>query len=101
MPKKRWTTPEQCAWLEARIPAFVQAQQAKTTSAFLDDTHHKWQERWPIAEPIGDEVQSAEGDVERARAAKQKALEDVSNLEKCNVQTYAYFSFSAREILVS
>jgi hypothetical protein len=93
--------PEQRAWLEARIPTFIEAQQTKTTSGFLNKTHQKWQESWPIAEPTEDEVQSAKGDVECARAVKQKALEDISNLEKCNVQTYNYFSFSAHEILVS
>jgi hypothetical protein len=54
----------QRTWLEAHIPAFIEAQQAKTTSGFLNDTHQKWGEIWPLEELTEDEVQSAKGDVE-------------------------------------
>jgi hypothetical protein len=101
MPKKRWTSAEQFSWLEERIPAFIQAQQAKITSTFLEDTHQKWQDKWPIEAPTDDELRSARGDVERALAVKHKALEDVSCLKNKTEQRHADFSLPAREVLVS
>ena len=81
MPKKRWTTSEQRSWLEERIPLFIQAQQNKATSAFLDDIYRDWQERWPIEVPTEQELQSANGIEERALAVKRKTVEDVSRLQ--------------------
>jgi hypothetical protein len=78
MPKKRWTSTEQRSWLEERIPPFIQAQQNKATSTFLDDIYRDWQERWPIEPPTEKELQSAKGIEERALAVKRKTIEDVS-----------------------
>ena len=88
MPKKRWTTPEQRSWLEVCIPAFIQAQQDRAVSVFLDDTYRKWQEKWPVTAPTEEEVQGAEGNSERTVAAKWKAVEDVSTHDFIFVQTY-------------
>jgi hypothetical protein len=78
MPKKRWTTAEQRSWLEERIPAFIEAQRQKTTSAFFDKTHQSWQKKWPVEAPTSRELQSAKGITERAIATKQKSVESVS-----------------------
>ena len=78
MGKKRWTTPEQQAWLEALIPAFVQAQQEKVIGTFLDDTYNKWYEKWPTAAPTEDEIRESAGSAERALACKRKADNNVS-----------------------
>lgn len=79
MPKKRWTTIEQRAWLEERIPAFIEAQQSKATGAFFDDIHTGWQKNWPTEAPTQQELKSANGNAERALAIKQKASEGVSS----------------------
>jgi hypothetical protein len=74
--EKRWTTIEQCSWLEDRIPAFIEA---KATGAFFDDIHTGWQKNWPTEAPKQQELKNANGNAERALAIKQKASEDVSS----------------------
>ena len=52
MGKKRWTTEEQRAWLEARVPAFIEAQEKKmASSTFFPETHKAWRELWPTPTP--------------------------------------------------
>jgi hypothetical protein len=80
MGKRRWTTPDQQQWLEALIPAFVKAQDDKTTtSVFFPETHQAWQKEWPVKKPTPQEIQDAKGDEQAALATKIKAVEDVSS----------------------
>lgn len=78
MGKRRWTTPEQRAWLEELVPAFVQAQHEKATGTFFDDTYNKWYEKWPTTAPTEEEIREAGGSAERALACKRKAVDNVS-----------------------
>jgi hypothetical protein len=78
MGKKRWTTPEQQAWLEGHVAAFVQAQQEKTTGTFFKDTYSQWYKRWPTAAPTEDEIEDVEGNIEKACTCKHKAIDNVS-----------------------
>jgi hypothetical protein len=80
MGKRRWTTTDQRKWLEARIPAFVKAQDDKTTSTvFFPETHKAWQKEWPTEPPTEQEVKDAKGDAQKALAIKTKTTEDVSS----------------------
>jgi hypothetical protein len=78
MGKKPWTTPEQRAWLEALIPAFIQAQQEKATTSFFEDSYNRWYEKWPTAAPSEEEIKAAEGSAEKALASKRKTVDSVS-----------------------
>jgi hypothetical protein len=78
MGKRRWTTTDQRRWLEERIPAFVKAQDDKTTSSiFFPETHKAWQEEWPVESPTEQEIKDTKGDEAKALAIKTKAIEDV------------------------
>lgn len=78
MTRAPWTTPEQHAWLEALLPAFVEAQQTKTTSTiFFPKTHKDWQEKFPMVPPTQEEVKAANGETAVAVAKKRKFWEDV------------------------
>lgn len=100
MPKKRWTTAEQCSWLEELIPAFTEAQRQKTTGAFFNKTHQTWQKKWPVEAPTARELQSAKGITERAIATKQKAVENVSPFYQI-LKNILLSPLLARQILVS
>ncbi|KAF8487814.1 hypothetical protein F5888DRAFT_1624159 [Russula emetica] len=76
MGKRRWTTPEQRAWLEALVPAFVHAQQQKATGTFFEDTYKRWYKKWPTALPTTEEIREAKGNTERALASQRKTLEN-------------------------
>jgi hypothetical protein len=78
MGKRPWTTPEQQAWLEVLISAFIQAQQDKATGAFFENTYNEWNEKWPTTEPTEEEIRENEESPERALARKHKATVDVS-----------------------
>jgi hypothetical protein len=82
MGKKRWTTPEQRAWLEERIPAFLEAQKLQTVRQFLIETFGKWQSEWPSLELTAEELRRARGNKERALSVQRKALEDVRTYNK-------------------
>ena len=78
MGKRRWTTTDQRKWLEALIPAFIKAQDDKTTSSiFFPETHKAWQDRWPTESPTEQEIKDAKGDEVKALTIKTKATEDV------------------------
>lgn len=77
MGKWHWTIEEQRAWLEACIPAFVQAQQDKASGKFLEDTYKAWQEKWLTPAPTKDEIKGAEGSAEKALAGQKKAMRNV------------------------
>ncbi len=48
---RRWTTPEQTAWLETQISAFTDAQggSAHALSTFQVKVYLDWVARWPVA----------------------------------------------------
>jgi hypothetical protein len=77
MGKRRWTTPEQRAWLEELIPDFVQAQQDKSVRSFLDDTYAKWHKEWPTPPPAAEEVRRTKGNAEKMLTISRKAEESV------------------------
>lgn len=77
MGKKRWTTEEQRTWLEELIPDFVQAQQDKTVRTFLKDMYSKWDDKWPTLLTV-EEYKRENGRQDKALAAKEKAVENVS-----------------------
>ena len=78
MGKKRWTTPEQRASLKPLIPAFIHAQEVKTTGTFFEDTYSAWPEKWPTPAPTEAEIKKAKGIVEMAVASKRKRVLQVS-----------------------
>ena len=78
MGKKRWTSPDQQAWLETLIPAFIEAQQEKGTKMFFEKTYDMWHETWPTAVPTEGEIRDAEGSAEKALALKRKFDDSVS-----------------------
>ena len=47
---RRWTTPEQTAWLEMQIPAFTSAQSnpLQVRTAFQVKVYQDWVARWPV-----------------------------------------------------
>lgn len=77
MGKKPWTTVEQRGWLEALVPAFIQAQEDKTTGVFFEDTFKEWHKKWLSPEPTEDEIKAAAGSTDKALAVKHKAAENV------------------------
>ncbi|KAI0245466.1 hypothetical protein BJV78DRAFT_1287779 [Lactifluus subvellereus] len=76
MGKKQWTTAEQWAWLEGLIPAFVQAQQEKSTGTFFEDTYNEWHEKWPTPAPTEDDIRHAKGSAEKVLAVKRKIMDN-------------------------
>ena len=48
---KRWTTPEQTAWLETQRPAFINSRPGSGNSrpAFWAKVYQDWSARWPVA----------------------------------------------------
>jgi hypothetical protein len=101
MGKRRWTTPEQRAWLEALVAEFVQAQQMKATGSFFDDTYSRWYEKWPTAAPSDEEIKKAEGSAEKALASKRKAVDSVSIYTVDPQWCKFYLLVPAHKILVS
>jgi len=100
MGKKPWTTEEQRVWLEALIPAFIQAQQDKATAACLEGTNSMWREKWPILAPTKDDIKGAKGSAEKALASKRKAAENVCFIS-FTTSLYLTPDCPACEILVS
>jgi len=75
MTKKPWTTPDQRTWLENLIPAFVEAQENKTTgTTFFPETYEKWQKKWPVEPPTMEELAEAGGEAPKALARKTKVF---------------------------
>lgn len=82
MTRAAWPTPEQKAWLEARVPAFIDAQQKKITSTlFFPLTHKEWQQQFPTLPPDEKELEEAKGNLDIAVAKKKKFWENVSLLK--------------------
>ena len=77
MPKKKWTTKEQEDWLSERIPAFVQAQQEKTTAGFFPPVYESWYKEFPSAEPTPDDIAAAGSDIAKAEALVKKKQREV------------------------
>ncbi len=80
---------DQKAWLEARIPTFVKAQQEKETSTFFEETYDSWYKKWPIPAPTEDEIREVgEGCAKRALACKRKVVNGVSVFVIQNCMTF-------------
>lgn len=80
MTRQQWTDAPQKRWLDARLAAFVDAQQKKTTAtAFFPEVHREWHEAFPTPPPTDDEIRKVGGDVEAATAAKRKYWERVGH----------------------
>ena len=69
---RRWTTPEQTAWLETQIPAFTIAQGGPihTRSAFWAKVYQDWVARWPV-EAAPPPLNSPAGAAEISTAAEE------------------------------
>ncbi|KAL0948675.1 hypothetical protein HGRIS_010476 [Hohenbuehelia grisea] len=61
MTKKKWTTPEQLAFLKGNIPGFFSAQATKTTSTFHSQTYRSFVTKWPLPSLTLEEVSKAGG----------------------------------------
>ena len=86
MGKKRWTTVEQRAWLEAHIPAFTEAQQQKTAATkFFPETHKAWRELWPTPTPTQADISKWETEENAHIQLTKKAAEVSFNevMRKC------------------
>lgn len=80
MPKPRWTSAAQRAWLEQRIPEFNDAQEkGTTTKVFYPKLYKAWDRAFNPEQPSIIEVKEAGGNLERAKAKKRKFLEIVSS----------------------
>jgi hypothetical protein len=79
MPKPRWTTSAQRAWLEERIPAFTESQENdQTTTVFYPELYVAWEKSFALEPPSATELEKAGGDLEKATATKKKFMETVS-----------------------
>jgi hypothetical protein len=88
MPKPRWTTPAQRAWLEERIPAFNEAQEKGiTTKIFYPQLYTAWDRAFNPQPPSAAEIKDAGGNLERAKAKKRKFMEIVSFFTKFESET--------------
>lgn len=91
MARGQWTTPPQRTWLEALVPAFVKAQQDKTTSTlFFPQLHKDYQALWPVESPTPAELIEAGGDEVKSMAKKKKAIENVSVNWAAHVSNLTY-----------
>jgi hypothetical protein len=78
MGRKQWTTPDQRAYLQALIPAFIEAQKARLTKPFFEeDTYPDWHKKWPTPTPTQDEIDGAGGNAQKALVTMQEATEEV------------------------
>ncbi|KAI0671899.1 hypothetical protein C8Q78DRAFT_991412 [Trametes maxima] len=73
MARQKWTTPEQRAWLEKRIPGFVEAQQTQSTYDFFIVVAYEWFKQFPMLEPTEEELKVAHGNRATAISVKKKA----------------------------
>lgn len=81
MTRSPWPTPEQMKWLDARLPAFVEAQHNKTTSStFFPEVQKAWQESFPTPEPTDKDIEEAKGNRDAAVAKNYKFWEKVTIL---------------------
>jgi hypothetical protein len=79
MPKKTWANKSQMDWLASQLPEFRSAQESKTVPDFFSRLYAEYYKQWPLPAPTSQEIAEAEGDKEKAKTAKQKANESVSN----------------------
>lgn len=69
MGRTPWTTPEQDAWLTARIASFVQARIAKRSSTWFPQTYDAFLYKWPAPKPTAEQVAAEGGNEAKARRA--------------------------------
>lgn len=78
MPTKKWTIPEQEAWLQERMSDFLYAQQQKMTATFFPPIYKAWHKAYPSRAPMAEEIKKADGDVAKAQAVVKKKEREVS-----------------------
>src|ERR1700685_1195691 len=96
MPKKKWTTKEREGWLSELIPAFIQAQQEKTTANFFPPVYESWYKELPSTELTPDDIAAAGSDIVKAKALVKKKEREVSIF----LVFVAHF-FNARDLHIS
>jgi hypothetical protein len=77
MPKKKWATLEQEAWLQERLSDFLHAQQQKTTTTFFPPIYEAWYKMYPRPAPTAEEIEEA-GAMAKAQAVIKKKEREVS-----------------------
>lgn len=82
MGRPEWTTPEEKAWLEKRIPDFVEAQENHNAKSFFVGTHDEWFHRFELEPPTAEEIAAASGNVEKATSVKKKKQKVVSIMSR-------------------
>jgi hypothetical protein len=100
MPKQHWTTAEQRKWLEDRLTAFLEAQQADTLSdIFFPDLYDSWHKLYPIQPVTPEELEKASGDSDVAKRQKKKKIELVSPIYTHNTRQNDYLRTSKSAFL--
>lgn len=87
MTRHKWTTKEQDAWLEERLPKFIEVNQRKAAAKeFFPDMLKAFIEKWPVEPVTAAEIKDA-GNAEFAMRVKKGAYEQVrpfpSNTRRC------------------
>ncbi|OJT05534.1 hypothetical protein TRAPUB_3650 [Trametes pubescens] len=72
MPRPEWTTPEEKAWLERRIPDFIEAQEKNDPKSFFLGCHGEWFHRFEMEPPTAQEIEKQGGNVDKATSVKKK-----------------------------
>lgn len=73
MPRPDWTTPEEKAWLERRIPDFIEAQEKlNDPKSFFLARHCEWFHRFELEPPTSQEVAKQGGGVDKATSVKER-----------------------------
>ncbi|EIW56913.1 uncharacterized protein TRAVEDRAFT_94652, partial [Trametes versicolor FP-101664 SS1] len=67
-----WTTPEEKAWLERRIPDFIEAQEKNDPKSFFLACHCEWFHRFELEPPTAQEVAKQGGNVDKATSVKKR-----------------------------
>ncbi|KAF9538810.1 hypothetical protein CPC08DRAFT_771072 [Agrocybe pediades] len=72
MPRSKWTSPEQHAWLKSRFPEFLlDNQERMAAKKFFPNVTKEFRELWPVEELTEAEIAKA-GSVESAKQQKDK-----------------------------
>lgn len=76
MTRKTWATDEQVAFLMGYRASFKQAQQLKTTGAFLSQLKNDWFAKYPLHAPDAREVAEATEEVDTENAGVELSADD-------------------------
>ena len=98
---RRWTTPEQTAWLETQIPAFTSAQSNphQVRTAFQVKVYQDWVAHWPVeAAPPSLDPQADATEISTATSTEHTDAVDMLNLVRTftapSLQSYLLFGCS-------